>query len=536
MSNVEQPRLQARGIVKSFGANRALRGVDLSVGDGEVVGLIGENGAGKSTILNIVSGVLPYDEGTLRLDGVDIAPKTYQEANRLGIFRVFQETNLIDALAVYENTFFGWEKLFANRGVLNRRALIRATSEALQQAGVDDVDPTGPTGLLTPGQKQSLDIARVTALADKLEITRPVVLFDEPTTALDHDHEDNFLRLLARLRGVAAVVFVSHRLPEILETTDRITVFKDGESIAERATAGADETELHRLMVGRVRATNSYREGAQRTIAEVVPERLVATGLSGAGVLREASLTVRPGEILGLAGTEGSGKRVLGELIAGALRRDSGTITVNGQPLTGGVAEHVAAGIAYVPPDRAEKGLITSASIVDNIQLASLHDRFATKRAGLWAVGRARKAAQRYVDELGIVADGIDAPVSSLSGGNAQKVLLAKWLLRKPDILVLDAPTQGVDTGAREGIYDLLRAASAEGTSIILISDDLPELIGLSNRIAVITNGRLVATVEASADDEPAEHDLVALMIPGGVPAGTHPDSSPALASPTPSA
>jgi ribose transport system ATP-binding protein len=206
---------------------------------------------------------------------------------------------------------------------------------------------------------------------------------------------------------------------------------------------------------------------------------------------------------------------VLGEIIAGAVRPARGRVLVNGKEVSGSIGDHVRAGIAYVPPDRNDKGLITTSSIADNIQLASLHDKFATRRVGLWAVGRVRKVAQKYVEELGIVTDSIDAPVSSLSGGNAQKVLIAKWLLRQPDVLVLDEPTQGVDTGAREGIYDLLRQVAAAGTSVILVSDDLPELIGLSNRVAVITNGRLVATVDAPPDAKPDEHDLVALMIPG---------------------
>ncbi len=510
------PRLLAHNIVKTFGAHRALKGVDLTVGDGEVVGLIGENGAGKSTILNIVSGVLPFDSGTLQLDGRDIAPKSYQDANRLGIFRVFQEAALIGSLPVYQNVFFGWEQLFRTRlGGLDHRALRRAAADALSKADVEGVDVDVPTGSLTPGQKQSLDIARVTALADLLEVARPVVLFDEPTTALDSEHEDNFLLLLKRLRGVAAVVFVSHRLQEIVESTDRITVFKDGESVADRPTAGVDESDLHRLMVGRSRTENYYRENLQRGIAEGAPPRLVVEGVAGAGVLRDATLQVAPGEIVGLAGTEGSGKRVLGEIIAGAVRPTAGRVLVDGTTVAGNIGDHVRAGIAYVPPDRSDKGLVTSSSIVDNIQLASLHDHFATKWVGLWAVGRARKVAEKYVDELGIVAQSIDAPVASLSGGNAQKVLIAKWLLRKPGVLVLDEPTQGVDTGAREGIYDLLRQVAADGTAVILVSDDLPELIGLSNRIAVVTEGRVVAIVDAQADDKPSEHDLVALMIPG---------------------
>jgi ribose transport system ATP-binding protein len=521
-STTAAPRLVARDIVKTFGAHRALKGVDLSVGDGEVVGLIGENGAGKSTILNIVSGVLPYDSGSLTLDGVEIAPKTYQEANRLGIFRVFQDPALVDNLTVYENTFFGWERYFRSRtGGLSRRALLRAATEALRAAGIDDIDPTVPISRLAPGQKQSLDIARVVALARLLEIERPVVLFDEPTTALDQEHEDNFLKLLENLRGSAAVVFVSHRLPEILAATDRVTVFKDGESVADRPTEGTDENELHRLMVGRVRTENYYREHAQRSVAADVTAKLVVENVSGEGVLRDASFHVAAGEIVGLAGTEGSGKRVLGEIVAGVVRRTGGRVLLDGNEIDGTIGDHVRAGIVYVPPDRAEKGLITGASIVDNIQLASLHDRFATRRVGLWAVGRARKEARRLVDELGIVAEGIDAPVSSLSGGNAQKVLIAKWLLRQPDVLILDEPTQGVDTGAREGIYDLLRRVAERGTAVVLISDDLPELIGLSNRIAVVTAGRLVDVVDAPAGGKPDEHDIIARMIPGANP--SHP-------------
>ena len=517
MSSPATPRLEALGIVKRFGANVALGGVDLTVGDGEVVGLIGENGAGKSTVLNIISGVLPYDRGTLRLDGQEIAPKTYQDANRLGIFRVFQEAALVNSLSVYENTFFGWEHLFRTRaGLLDRRALRRAAEEALERAGVHDLDVTVPVGTLSPGVRQSLDIGRVTALAERLEIERPIVLFDEPTTALDQEHEENFLKLLERLRGHASVVFVSHRLQEIIRTTDRITVFKDGENVGVRATAGVDESELHRLMVGRVRTENYYRERDQQQVASEAVPRLVVQGVSGAGVLRDASLEVAPGEILGIAGTEGSGKRVLGEIIAGIVTPESGSIEVDGATLHGGLGDRVAAGIAYVPPDRHHKGLIADASIVDNIQLASLHDRFGSKGLGLWKRDAARAEAQRFVDELGIVAESIDAPVSSLSGGNAQKVLIAKWLLREPKVLVLDTPTQGVDTGAREGIYDLLRRVAARGTSIVLVSDDLPEVIGLSNRIAVVTNGLLTTTVDAPAGGKPEEHDLVAWMIPGG--------------------
>lgn len=513
-----QPWFEATGVEKAFGGQRALKGVDLSLQRGEVVGLIGENGAGKSTLLNIICGTLSADAGELRLRGEVVNPRTYHEANALGIFRVFQDPALIDSRPVFENMFFGWEQLFRSRiGGLRRDRMRRLSAQVLARAGVADIDVRRPVGQLTPGARQSLDIARVTGLADLLEIEHPVVLFDEPTTALDSEHEENFLRMLEQLRDRATVVFVSHRLPEVLRTCGRVVVLKDGERVAARPTAEVNEGDLHRLMVGRVRTENYYREREQRDRppGETRSARLVVEELSAPPGLASASFTVGVGEILGVAGTDGSGKTEIGEAIAGVIGATGGRIVVDGRQVGGGLAAAMAAGIAFVPADRQRNGLIQGASIAANIQLASLHDRFASRVGGVWRRREARRVAREYVERLGIVTTGIDAPVSSLSGGNAQKVLLAKWLLRDPVVLVLDTPTQGVDTGAREGIYELLRAIAARGTSIVLVSDDLPELIGLSNRIAVVTDGRLVRIVDAPADDKPTEHDLVAQMIPG---------------------
>jgi ABC-type sugar transport system ATPase subunit len=513
----QAPWFAARGVEKAFGGQRALKGVDLTLARGEVVGLIGENGAGKSTLLNIICGTLAPDAGTLLLRGEEIAPRTYHEANALGIFRVFQDPALIESRPVFENMFFGWERLFRSRvGGLRRDRMRRLSDEVLASAGVEGIDVRRPIGQLSPGARQSIDIARVIGLARLLEIEHPVVLFDEPTTALDSEHEENFLRMLEQLRDRATVVFVSHRLPEVLRTCGRVVVLKDGERVAERPTSEVGEGDLHRLMVGRVRTENYYREREQRDLppGQTRSARLVVEDLSAPPGLRAASFEVGVGEILGIAGTDGSGKTEIGEAIAGVIDA-AGRITVDGRPVTPGLAGAMAAGIGFVPADRQRNGLIQGASIVSNLQLPSLHDRFATRIGGVWRRGQARRTAQEFVERLGIVSAGIDAPVSSLSGGNAQKVLLAKWLLRDPVVLVLDTPTQGVDTGAREGIYELLRAIAARGTSIVLVSDDLPELIGLSNRIAVVQDGRLRHIVDAPADDKPTEHDLVALMIPG---------------------
>ncbi|HVW46383.1 MAG TPA: sugar ABC transporter ATP-binding protein [Solirubrobacterales bacterium] len=514
---------EAEGITKSFGGQAALRGVDIGLGRGEVLGLIGENGAGKSTFLNIACGVFPPDAGTLRLHGETISPRSYHEANALGIFRVFQEPALIDVLPVYENMFFGWEDRFRTRaGVLARSRMRRRSRAVLEELGVAGIDVRRKVGGLTPGARQSLDIARVVGLAELLEIEHPVVLFDEPTSALDQEHEENFLRLLERLRDRAAVMFVSHRLPEVIRTCGRLVVLKDGEKTEERPSAGAVESDLHQMMVGRVREANYYRTEEQRPAREGAP-LLEVDDVTGA-VVRGASFSVAPGEVLGIAGTEGSGKRELGEIIGGVRPPLTGSIRLQGREYRGGIAGAVRRGIGYVPPDRQHNGLIMAASIVSNVQLPSLADRYATRLGGVWRRSAARRAAAAAVERLGIVTRGIDAPVSTLSGGNAQKVLLAKWLMRDPKLLVLDNPTQGVDTGAREGIYQLVRVAAAEGTTIVVIGDDLPELVGLSNRVLVITDGEIVESFDAPVDAKPAEGDVVARMIPGATDPPADPD------------
>ena len=513
------PRLETVALDKSFGGQHALREVGIAVHDGEVVGLIGENGAGKSTLLNVLSGVLAADAGELRLDGVTVRPRDYRAANRLGIFRVFQEPALVDSLRVYESMFFGWESLFRTRlGTLDRTALRRAAEAALEREGVGRIAVGERVGRLSQATRQSVDIARVTALAEQLGIERPIVLFDEPTSALDSAHEENFLRLLEDLRGRATVLFVSHRLPEILRTCARVIVLKDGRKVAERSTENVAEDELHRLMVGRVRTANYYRQGAQLELPEAgaAAARLRIDSLTVPGALADVSLGVAAGEILGIAGTDGSGKRELGAAIAGALPVARSSILLDGRPLPGGVPAAVGAGIAYIPAERARDGLIVKDSIARNIQLPSLRDRFATRIGGVWRRRAGRAAATASVKQLGIVARGIDAPIMTLSGGNQQKVLLAKWMLRSPRVIVLDGPTQGVDSGAREGIYDLIRDAAARGSAIVLISDDLPELIGLSNRVAVVTHGSVSEIVPAPADAKPDEHALVALMVSGG--------------------
>lgn len=530
------PLLELTGIAKSYDGHRVLTNVSLSLRRGEIIGLLGENGAGKSTLLNILSGVVTKDAGEIRRNGKPIVPRSYREANQRGIFRVFQDPALIGTLTVAQNLWFGWESLFRNAaGLLDRRAMEEAAREVLASGNLASVPVTKRVGDLPPGLRQSLDIARAVALADRLDIPDPVILFDEPTTALDQSHEENFLHLLDRLRGRAGVVFVSHRLGEVLRSCDRVVVLKDGDLVTDQPVQGLTEPDLHRLMVGRERGANYYLGDLQNGgLARAA--RLEVDGLRLASGVGPLGFSIRPGEVVGIAGTDGSGKRRVAQVLGGDLEPDEGEIRVNGRRIGAGSDAAVSAGIAFVPGDRQAEGLITGASLIANFQLPSLRDLFAT-RLGVWRQATARAAAERRFKALEVKApEGIDSPVSALSGGNQQKVLLAKWLERAPQVLVLENPTQGVDSGAREAIYRTIREAAAAGIAVLIVTDDLPELIGLSDRILVMVEGRITRDIAAPPQAKPAEADIVADMIPAGlsptaIPSATPPAPLAALAS-----
>ena len=509
---VTSSRLRVAGLTKSYPGVQALSDLTLGVDQGEIVGLVGENGAGKSTLLNILSGVERPDSGRIEVDGREARFSSYKDANKAGIFRVFQEQATIPGLRVYESLFLSHERSFRRRVPgLDRAGMIERSRQAAARFGLE-VDVRRPIGELDVGLRQSLEIVRAIALADLLEAENPILLLDEPTTALDSAQDERFLKLISDLRARATIVFVSHRLQEVLGVCDRIVVLKDGELVARTDASELDEPKLHELMVGRERAANYYREAEQTGSRESEDGPVLRVeNISIAGELAPTSFDVAPGEVVGIGGLQGSGRSLLGQAIAGIVPADTGTVSVKGSaPLTPSFRKLIDRGLAWVPGDRHTDGMIGDATVLSNFQMASLHDKFST--AGVWKRGTARTEAKRWIEDLDIRPQRTDVKLAQLSGGNQQKVVLAKWLCREPSVVILENPTQGVDTGARESIYEVIRRLTVSGVGVVLVTDDLTELIGLSDRIMVLVGGRVAGTLEAPPNEKPDEKEVVALM------------------------
>ena len=503
------PLLEVRDIARSFGTVRALAGVSFAVRKGEVLGLIGENGAGKSTVLNIISGTDNGGTGEVLVRGKKVNFASYHQATEAGVFRIFQELALVPNMTVWENLFLSHERHFTSGGLIRRRSAIRRARELLDRFDHGWIDPLAKVESYPFAVRQVIEVLKAFALADLLGHAEPIVLLDEPTAALASD-EIHFLHdLLVKVRDQSAVVFVSHRLSELLDWSDRIVVFKDGRMITEEPAASLTEEKLHFLMVGRERDDQFYKEHRQREPESDDPA-LELIELSDGSSFRDVSLTVRRGEILGVAGVLGSGKTELGRAVFGANRITSGTMRHWGKTvenLTPTVAARNRVG--YVSPERKEDGLLDTFSVAENISFA----RIATQKGPLLSLGREKTEARHYIQAMRIKTPSPNELVVNLSGGNQQKAILARWLARGVDLLVLDNPTRGVDAGAKEEIYDIIRGLTDDGVAVLLISDDLLEVIGLSNRIVVMKDGAPARQIDAPVNAKPHETDLVAAMV-----------------------
>jgi ribose transport system ATP-binding protein len=505
--------LKVDGLSKSFGETLVLNDVSFAVASNSIVGIVGENGAGKSTLFNIISGIVRPDRGRIEFRGEEVKPANYREANLLGISRVFQEQALIPNIAVYENILLSHEARFSRLGqLLDKQRMIRAAQRIADGMKLD-IDVTRQTSDYDFSKRQSIEIARACLVPrDILSVPTPLVLMDEPTSALEKSEEEALFDLIRSVRQHGSVLFVSHRLSEVLSVCDLIHVLKDGRLVATVRPTDVDERILHGLMVGRERDTDYYHEEDQGRITDR-PVALEVRNLSRSGLYYGVSFEVRRGEVFGIGGLLDSGKSHLGKGIVGLVRPDTGTVQFDQSlPIRPAFHHLTSSGVAYVPSERLAEGIIPPFSVAWNVSLASGRDLFSNK-LGIWRSAFEDRVTRRYIKELSVKVPSPSSPCATLSGGNQQKVVLAKWLCRSPRVIVLDNPTRGIDAGAKEEIYLLIRRLTQSGASIVLITDELLELIGLSHRIGIMRGGRLYEILEAPPERKPTERELVGYML-----------------------
>ncbi len=484
--------LRMQGIRKSFVGVEVLHGVDIDLKEGEIHAIVGENGAGKSTLMKVLAGVHPPDEGTIQIDGQDVTFGHPQAAQAAGVGIVYQEFNLLPDRTVAENVFVGREPV--KRGVVDRRTMERETAALLEEVGETSFGPRTLVRRLSVAQQQVVEIVKARSLNAR------ILVLDEPTAALAEHEVELLYRLVGRLKeqGIG-MLYISHRLREVFTLADRISVLKDGGLVKTVKASEIDSRGLVSLMVGR--ELDGYFP-PRGTPEDLGPVRLAVKGVS-TPVLRDVSLEVRAGEIVGLAGLQGSGRTELARAIFGADPMTAGSVEIDGKRVNFKTPRAaIRAGLGFITEDRKAEGLALAQSISDNMLLAV--------RTIIPGARRRQSKGLMSVKELAAVTElrarGPEQEVRFLSGGNQQKVVLAKWLETKPQILIFDEPTRGIDVGAKAGIHDLIRKLAREGVAVLMISSELPELIGMSDRILVMHEGTLAGELPAGSGEQEIMH------------------------------
>ncbi len=494
--------LRLTDVVKTFPGVVALGGVELEVRAGEVHCLLGQNGAGKSTLIKVLSGVHKPDSGTVQWLGEEVSFANPQAAMKAGIATIYQELDLVEDLSVAENVFLGHEpRAF---GFVNRTLMARATSGILQQLGHGEMVPTRLVRALPSAGKQLVSMAR--ALSHKAKL----IIMDEPSAVLAHDEVDNLFRIIRELtaQGIA-VIYISHRLEEIREIGDRVTVLKDGRTSAVNLPARTTPT---RDLVSRMTG---------RTIEYVFPPRseikageklLEVKDLNRSGEFHDVSLTVHSGEVVGIAGLVGSGRSELLETIFGARRAESGTVSMKGTQLRpGSVSASVKAGLGLAPEERKSQALLLGEPVYRNMTLSTFSD---LASAGFTSREKEEAAAMKAAKQLDLKPLDVRRAAGTLSGGNQQKVVVGRWLLGGTKLLILDEPTRGVDVGARAELYQVIRHLTEQGVGVLLVSSEVPEVLGLADRVLVMREGRVI---KQSTAGELTEEDVLDLVMAGSL-------------------
>ncbi len=504
--------LELSNISKSFPGVKALEDVHFSTDAGQVHALVGENGAGKSTLIKVISGVHPADSGTIHMNGELVHFRSPHEAQDHGIATMYQELSLYPELTVAENIFMGHAPMrkaglveVIDWGEMNRRS-----EEILASLNIHDLDVRRKVGSLNVGNRQRVEIAKALSLDAK------VLIMDEPSAALtESDVEQLFdiVRLLKQ-RGVA-IIYISHRLIEVFQLADKVTVLRDGKFVDSKPVSETDEDDLIRMMVGRT-ITDLF----PKLPSEVGEPVLEVRNLSRHPQTDDVTFDVRSGEIVGMAGLVGSGRSETAQVIFGILKPDSGEVAIDGQTVRIKSPTHaMRLGVAYVPEDRGTQGLVREMRIRENLSMAIL-DSFT--RLGVVMKRNERKSGDRLIEQLNIIATSGEQVVNKLSGGNQQKVVVGKWLASQPKMLIVDEPTRGVDVGAKAEIHRLLSELAQQGLGILMISSELPEVLGMSDRILVMRNSRLVAEFHR---DEATQENVGAAMMSDAIAADAVADS-----------
>lgn len=487
----KQLLMRCTDMCKYFGVTKAVDHVNFELYRGEIRGLVGENGSGKSTLVSSIAAIFPRDSGEIVLDGKVYNPTNQLEANDCGVNMITQEMGTIDTLTIAENIYLGHESLFIRFGLRNLRKMNEMAQRILGNAGIEGIDPSVMANRYNFEQRKAVELAKAIGFDPK------ILIVDETTTALSHESREMLYRVMKQLRDEGkCVVFISHDLQEVLALCDDITVLKDGKLVGTFEADQLTESDLKRAMVGRAMDDHYYRTDYETPISNEVV--LQAKNLEVPGVLHDVSIDLHKGEILGIGGLSEAGIHELGKVLFGINLDQTGEVYLPGKDVRiDSISASIRNGVGYLPKNRDQEGLMLEASIADNINIANI-DKI---NAGVMILPKtAAQFAQSQAEALKVKMVNIDQFVSDLSGGNKQKVSLSKWLARDADIMILDSPTRGIDVMVKASIYQTMTDLKAQGVSIVMISEELMELIGMCDRILVLANGRVNGSFDRSKD------------------------------------
>ena len=495
-------RLEVKKVSKFFGITKALQEVSFNINKGEIHALIGENGSGKSTLTNSLTGIYQKDSGEFILDGKKVSPKNQVEANNEGISIIVQELGTLDGLTVAENIFLGHEDKFVKCGIKNTNAMNRQATELLKKYGFDRIKASDMIENYNFEDRKLVEIVKATYFGPK------IVVIDETTTALSQEGREELYKHMKRIRSEGnTVIFISHDLPEVLSLSDTITVLRDGVYIDTVSSADMDEEGLKKLMVGREVTGDYYRADYGEPISDEVVMRV--KDVTVPGLISHINFELHKGEILGFGGLSESGMHEVGQACFGASFDREGSVTLADGTQINDIPTAIAHSIAYTSKDRDNESLVMNQSIGDNICLPSLDDL--ANKAHMLSDKKLKEFANTYAEQMSTKMQSVDQFVSDLSGGNKQKVVLARWIGKDSDILVLDSPTRGIDIKVKQDIYQLMDKMRKAGKSIIMISEELMELIGMCDRIIIMKDGQISGELLRSQDMD--ENSLIAKMV-----------------------